>query len=123
MKRYLILVLISFQGLFAQVQFETRVRKDTIDLNEKLRVDFVMNMDGDNFKEPSFKGFRVIAEPIKQVSQSWEKGKYAYKKEYSYYLLPIKKGNLRIKQAMVEYEGKVYKTSPVKVNVTARVEK
>ncbi|POY40041.1 hypothetical protein C3L50_09495 [Flavobacterium alvei] len=124
MKKFIIaIVLIACNSLLAQVQFEAKVSKTTIGLNERLRIDFVMNMDGDNFTQPTFKGFKVIAGPVKQVSESWANKKKVYKKEYSYYLLPIKKGNLRIKQAMVEYEGKVYKTSPVKVNVTARVEK
>jgi hypothetical protein len=42
MKRYLILILISFQGLLAQVQFEAKVSKATLGLNERLRIDFVI---------------------------------------------------------------------------------
>lgn len=75
MKRYLILLLISFQGLLAQVQFEARVSKTTLGLNERLRIDFVMNIDGDNFVQPSFDGFRIIAGPSQQVSQSWINGR------------------------------------------------
>ena len=64
MKKFLIaIVLIAFNSLMAQVQFEAKVSKTTIGLNERLRVDFVMNMDGDNFNQPSFEGFRVIAGP------------------------------------------------------------
>jgi hypothetical protein len=122
MKRYLILILISFQGLLAQVQFEAKVSKTTLGLNERLRIDFAMNIDGDNFNEPSFDGFRVIAGPSQQVSQSWVNGKSSFEKIYSYYLLPNQKGNLVIKQATIEYNGQVYKTSPVKINVTAAVE-
>ncbi|MEZ7498288.1 BatD family protein [Flavobacterium sp. Arc3] len=122
MKRYLILILLSFQGLLAQVQFETKVSKTTLGLNERLRVDFAMNIDGDNFTEPSFDGFRVIAGPSQQVSQSWINGRSTFEKVYSYYLLPNQKGNLTIKQATIEYNGQVYKTSPVKINVTAAVE-
>ena len=36
--------------LNAQVQFEARVSKTTLGLNERLRIDFMMNVDGDNFK-------------------------------------------------------------------------
>ncbi|MGO4820151.1 MULTISPECIES: BatD family protein [unclassified Flavobacterium] len=122
MKRYLILVLLCFQGLMAQVQFETKVSKTTLGLNERLRVDFAMNIDGDNFNEPSFDGFRVIAGPSQQVSQSWINGRSSFEKVYSYYLLPNQKGTLTIKQATIEYNGQVYKTSPVKVTVTAAVE-
>ena len=122
MKRYLILVLISFQTLLAQVQFEARVSKNTLGLNERLRIDFVMNMDGDNFTQPTFEGFRVIAGPSQQVSQSWVNGKSSFEKVYSYYLLPNQKGNLIIKQATIEYNGQIYKTSPIKITVTNAVQ-
>jgi hypothetical protein len=122
MKRYLILILCSFQGLLAQVQFDAKVSKTTLGLNERLRVDFAMNIDGDNFNQPSFEGFRVIAGPSQQVSQSWVNGRSSFEKIYSYYLVPNQKGNLTIKQATIEYNGQVYKTDPVKINVTAAVE-
>ncbi|WP_413999645.1 BatD family protein [Flavobacterium sp. W1B] len=122
MKRYLILILLSFQGLLAQVQFEAKVSKTTLGLNERLRVDFVMNIDGDNFNEPSFDGFRVIAGPSQQVSQSWVNGRSSFEKIYSYYLLPNQKGTLLIKQATIEFNGQIYKTASIKINVTAAVE-
>ena len=122
MKRFLILLLLSFQGLFAQVQFEAKVSKTTLGLNERLRVDFVMNMDGDNFNQPSFEGFRIVAGPSQQVSQSWVNGKSSFEKIYSYYLLPQQKGNLIIKQASIEYNGQIYKTSPIRINVTNAVQ-
>ena len=122
MKRYLILVLISFQSLLAQVQFEAKASKTSLGLNERLRIDFVMNIDGDNFNQPSFEGFRVIAGPSQQVSQSWVNGKSSFEKIYSYYLLPTQKGNLIIKQASIEYNGQIYKTSPIKITVTNAVQ-
>jgi hypothetical protein len=122
MKRYLILLLISFQGLWAQVQFEAKVSKTTLGLNERLRIDFIMNVDGDNFNQPSFDGFRIIAGPSQSVSQSWVNGRSSFEKVYSYFLLPNQKGTLVIKQASIEYNGQIYKTSPIKINVTAAVE-
>ncbi|MDN3675185.1 BatD family protein [Flavobacterium branchiarum] len=121
MKRYLILLLLSFQGLMAQVQFEARVSKTTLGLNERLRIDFIMNVDGDNFVQPSFDGFRIVAGPSQQISQSWVNGRSSFEKVYSYFLLPNQKGNLVIKQAAIEYNGQIYKTSPIKINVTAAV--
>ena len=122
MKRYLVVLLLSFQGLWAQVQFEAKVSKNTLGLNERLRIDFVMNIDGDNFNEPSFEGFRVIAGPSQQVSQSWINGRSSFEKIYSYYLMPNQKGTLTIKQATIEYNGQVYKTNPVRINVTNAIE-
>ncbi|WP_348823888.1 BatD family protein [Flavobacterium aestuarii] len=122
MKRYLILFLLCFQGLLAQVQFEARVSKTTLGLNERLRIDFVMNIDGDNFVQPSFEGFRIIAGPSQQVSQSWINGKTSFEKSYSYFLLPTQKGTLTIRQAVIEFNGQIYKTQPIKINVTAATE-
>ncbi|NHM06062.1 protein BatD [Flavobacterium sp. CYK-4] len=121
MKKFLILFLISFHGLWAQVQFEAKVSKNTLGLNERLRIDFTMNADGDNFSPPSFDGFRIVAGPSQQVSQSWINGRSSFNKSYSYFLLPMQKGVLTIKQASVEINGQIYKTNPVKITVTAAV--
>ena len=123
MKKFIIaIVLIVCNSLLAQVQFEAKVSKTTLGLNERLRNDFVMNMDGDNFNQPSFEGFRIIAGPSQQVSQSWVNGKSSFEKIYSYYLLPTQKGILIIRQATIEYNGQIYKTSPIKITVTNAVQ-
>lgn len=121
MKRYLILLLFTFQGLLAQVQFEARVSKNTLGLNERLRVDFMMNVDGDNFDQPSFEGFRIVGGPSQQISQSWVNGRSSFQKIYSYILQPNQKGTVYIKQAAIEYNGQIYKTSPIKIVVTNAV--
>jgi hypothetical protein len=122
MKKYFFLLLLSFQGLLAQVQFEAKASKQTLGLNERLRIDFTMNDDGDNFTPPNFEGFKIIAGPSQQVSQSWVNGKSSFNKTYSYFLLPTQKGNLVIRQASIDIRGQIYKTSPVKITVTAAVE-
>lgn len=121
MKRYLILLLFTFQGLIAQVQFEARVSKNTLGLNERLRIDFIMNVDGDNFDQPAFEGFKLVAGPSQQISQSWVNGRSSFQKIYSYILQPERKGTVTIKQAAIEYNGQIYKTSPIKVTVTNAV--
>lgn len=109
-------------SLLAQIQFETKVSKNSLGLNERLRVDFIMNDDGDNFTPPNFDGFRVVGGPSQQVSQSWINGRSSFQKSYSYYLLPLQKGTLTIRQASVEINGHIYKTNPVKINVTNAIE-
>jgi hypothetical protein len=120
MKRFIAaIVLMVCSSLSAQVQFEARVSKTTLGLNERLRIDFMMNVDGDNFIQPSFDGFRIIAGPSQQVSQSWVNGRSSFEKIYSYYLIPNQKGALIIRQAAIEYNGQIYKTAPIRINVTA----
>ena len=124
MKRIIILLLFITNSLIAQVQFEAKVSKNSLGLNERLRVDFTMNADGDNFVPPNFEasGFRVIAGPSQSVSQSWINGRSTFNKSYIYFLLPTQKGALTLKQASIEINGQLYKTSPIKINVTNAVE-
>ena len=107
---------------FSQVKFEAEVSKAKLGLNENLRVDFKMNKDGDNFSPPSFNGFRVVGGPNQSVSNSWINGVRTFSKTYSYFLTPEKKGNYTIGQASIEIDGDIYKTLPVKVQVTEAVE-
>ena len=107
---------------FSQVKFETEVSKTKLGVNENLRVDFKMNKDGDNFSPPSFNGFRVVGGPNQSVSNSWINGVRTFSKTYSYFLTPEKKGNYTIGQASIEIDGDIYKTLPVKVQVTEAVE-
>jgi hypothetical protein len=123
MKKLLQLYVFIFSiTAFAQVQFEAKVSKTSLGLNERLRIDFVMNFDGDNFTPPDFDGFRVVNGPMQQVSQSWVNGKSSFNKSYSYFLLPTRKGTITISQSTIEINGQEYKTSPVKINVTAAID-
>jgi hypothetical protein len=83
MKKFLFIVLLSCQAIFAQVQFEAKVSKNSLGLNERLR---------------------------------------SFNKTYSYFLLPTQKGTISIKQAAIEHNGQVYKTTPISVKVSDAVE-
>ncbi|MBV7268975.1 BatD family protein [Winogradskyella luteola] len=107
----------------AQVKFEAKVSKKKLGVNERLRIDFEMNKDGDNFVPPSFKDFTVVGGPNTSLMNSYTNGKKSYLKTYSYFLAPKKRGKLTIKQATIEIDGEVYKTFPVTVNVTAAVDR
>ena len=107
---------------FSQVKFEAEVSKTKLGVNENLRVDFKMNKDGDNFSPPTFNGFRVVGGPNQSVSNSWINGVRTFSKTYSYFLTPEKKGNYTIGQASIEIDGDIYKTLPVKVQVTEAIE-
>ena len=125
MKKFIVLlVLIISNSLLAQVQFEAKVSKNTLGLNEKFRIEFTMNADGDNFIPPNFEasGFRIVGGPSQSVSQSWINGKSTFNKSYIYILMPSQKGILTLRQASIEINGQVYKTSPVKMTVTNAVE-
>ncbi len=121
--KYILLFIILVPSIAsAQVTFEAKVSKKKLGINERLRIDFVMNKDGDNFNPPSFEHFTVIG-PNQSISNSWVNGVKSYSKTYSYFLVPKKRGKFTITQATIEIEGETYKTLPVRVEVTAAVDK
>jgi hypothetical protein len=99
-----------------KVKFEAKVSKKSIALNEKFRIEFSMNFDGDNFTQPLFNGFNILSGPSQQVSQSWVDGKSVFNKTYSYFLMPKQKGPLTIEAASIEFNGEIYKTEIIKIN-------
>ena len=105
------------------VSFNTKVSKKKLGVNERLRVDFIMNQDGDNFTPPSFEGFTVTGGPNQSVSRQWLNGKSSFSKTFSYFLAPTKRGNFTIDQATIVVKGEVYKTPPIAITVTAAVDK
>ena len=107
----------------AQVSFVVKASKKTLGINERLRIDFEMNEDGDNFVPPSFKGFNVVGGPNQSVSNSWINGKRTYSKTYSYFLAPKSQGTFTINQATIEIDDQVYKTTPLKISITEAVTK
>ncbi|EDP96690.1 BatD family protein [Kordia algicida OT-1] len=118
------IIFLLFAGIVtAQVTFETKVSKKKLGVNERLRVDFKMDRDGDNFTAPKFTGFRVAGGPIQSMNHVWNNGKRSFSKTYTYFLQPTAEGTFTIKQAKVEIEGQIYKTLPVKVQVTKAVAK
>tara|TARA_R110002073_G_scaffold15207_9_gene60472 strand:- start:13926 stop:15692 length:1767 start_codon:yes stop_codon:yes gene_type:complete len=107
----------------AQVTFEAKVSKKKLGINERLRIDFVMNGDGDNFTPPSFEDFTIAAGPSQNISRQWVNGVKSFSKTYSYFLAPKKRGKFTIGQSTIEIDGEVYKTLPVTIEVTAAIDK
>ncbi|MDO5969341.1 BatD family protein [Flavivirga aquimarina] len=118
-----ILLIFATSITSAQVKFEAKASKSKLGINERLRVDFEINKDGDNFNPPNFSNFTVTAGPHQSISNSWINGVRTYKKTYSYFLTPKKRGNFTIGQATITIDNQVYKTLPIKVEVTAAVDK
>ncbi len=128
LKKYIILIPVLLFALFAKAQddavtFEMLVSKSKLGINERLRVDFTMNKDGDNFTPPNFEGFRVLMGPSQSISNSWINGVRSYSKTYSYTLAPTKRGKLKIRQASIIIDGKKYKSLEKEIEVTAAVDR
>ena len=122
------ILLVIFFGFFscilsAQVNFRANLSKSSLGINERVRVDFIIDKDGDNFTPPEFENFRIVAGPSQSIKNSWINGKRSYSKTYTYFLSPIKKGNFTIGQASVEVDGEIYKTMTLNVVITTAVDK
>ena len=107
----------------SQVSFNAKVSKKRLGINERLRIDFEMNENGDNFNPPQFTNFQVVSGPQQSVSRSWVNGVQSFSKTYTYFLTPKTKGKITIGQAEITINGEVYKTTPISVEVTEAVKK
>ena len=107
--------------IIAQVNFEATLSKKKLGLNERLRIDFVMNKNGDNFTPPNFENFQIIGGPNQSIKTSYLNGEQSFSKTFSYFLKPLKKGKLVIYQATITIDGQEYKSLTVEVNVTNSV--
>ena len=62
LKKILLAIFLLTIGLQvgAQVTFQAKVSKNRMGINERLKVSFEMNKNGDNFTKPQFEGFSVV---------------------------------------------------------------
>lgn len=118
----ILIIILTTSVLSAQVKFEAKVSKQRLGLNERFRIDFEMNQDGDNFNPPDFSSFTFVGGPNQSVSNSWINGVRSYKKVYSYFFAPKSKGKFTIQQATIVIAGETYKTTPITIEVTDAIE-
>lgn len=115
--------LLLSQFAIAQLVFTATTSNSKIGLNQRLRIEFTVDKQGaDNFKLPDMSDFRIVAGPSQSVNQSWINGKVSFSQTYIYVIQPTKIGTFTISSATVEYEGKIYKSNPLKITVTQNVE-
>jgi hypothetical protein len=115
--------LLSITLLAQEPKLTTKVSKNKLGLNQRLRVEFSINKQGaDNFTPPSFRNFRVVGGPSQSISQSFFNGKASFKQSYTYVIQPKRMGEIFIPPASIEIGGKTIKSEPVKIRVLDPVE-
>jgi hypothetical protein len=126
MKRWVVLLFSLFslvsKAQDSDIKFETVLSKVKLGQNERLRVSFEMNKDGDFFEAPSFENFEVLMGPSQSISSSFINGKRSFSKSYTYVLRPKKQGQLIIDSASISIDNTVYTTDPKTVLVTAPID-
>ena len=125
MRNILLVILFGFFTciISAQVNFRANLSKSSLGINERVRIDFIIDKDGDNFTPPEFENFRIVAGPSQSIKNSWINGKRSYSKTYTYFLSPVKKGNFKIGQASIQVGDEIYKTMALNLVVTSAVDK
>jgi hypothetical protein len=111
-----------FVGSFVNGQnFKSSVDKTTVAQNERFQVYFTFEGEDVNklsgFQPPEFNNFRVLSGPNRSTSMQIINGKMSASLTYSYIVHPKALGEFTIGSALVKYEGKSYKTEPLKIKV------
>ncbi|MCK5638602.1 MAG: protein BatD [Flavobacteriaceae bacterium] len=120
---YILFLIFTVQGIFAQVTFKSAVSKTELGLNERLRIQFSINKQGaDDFTPPNFNNFKVLAGPSQSTSFSSVNGKTSYKLVYTYIIQPTVKGTFTIPSASITYDGEIIKTNTVRIKVLSAVD-
>jgi hypothetical protein len=107
-------------NVFSQ-EFVSTVDKTTVGQYDRFQVYFTFN-GGDvnnvqNFRPPSFQGFKVLSGPNQSTSMQFINGKVSGSITFSYILQPSNIGSFTIGPASIEFSGKTYSTSSINIKV------
>lgn len=123
-KRINIIVILFISAITSRIfaqEFTATVDRTTVGQYDRFQVYFTFNgvdVNGvKNFRPPAFAGFKVLSGPNQSTSMQIINGKVSGSLSFSYILQPTSIGEFSINQASVDYDGKTYKTSPLKIKV------
>src|SRR5690606_22339292 len=119
---YTFLALCTSIASWAQFEFYAQVSSQSIGVNQRIEVRFTMTEKVTDFRQPSFEGFDIVGGPMQSENYIWVNGQSRNEYSFSFFIQPQKKGILTIEPASVEYNGKVYKTQPISINVGEAVQ-
>jgi hypothetical protein len=109
--------------LAQEATLKASVSKNKLGVNQRLRIEFSIDKQGgDNFTPPNFTDFKIIGGPSQSVSQSWINGDVSFTQSYTYIIEPKRKGELSIESASIRINGKLLKSTPIKIIVLDAVE-
>lgn len=100
-----------------EIQFKANTDTTSYKLNQTIQLEFTLSQDASSFIPPSFEDFNVIAGPSQNISNTWQSGKYSYKKTYKYELSPKKTGQFVIAPASIDYMGYTFVTDSIFIKV------
>lgn len=122
--KFLMIMILFLCGIATNVfsqEFVSTVDKTTVGQYDRFQVYFTFN-GGDvysvqNFRPPSFQGFKVLSGPNQSTSMQFINGKVSGSITFSYILQPSNVGSFTIGPASIEFSGKTYTTTSLNVKV------
>lgn len=119
-KILIILLLIPLIGISQEIMLKTNT-KSQVSLGEQFRVVFELNAEGEQFVGPDFENWRVLSGPMSSTSSNIQiiNGQMtrSFTQSYTYIITATKEGEFEIGSARINVDGKIIKSSPVKVTV------
>ena len=104
----LLFVLVIYSDLIAQ-RWYADVDKE-ISVNTAFRIEFILeNSKGSNFRNPSFKGFKLLSGPGQSTSTQIINGRASSRQSYYYDLFAEKEGVYTIGSALINVGRKTFK--------------
>jgi hypothetical protein len=114
--------IVSPTVLGQDVQVRATVGTDTVGLQDQFQYTITISgSDSGDAETPRvrFAEFQVVSGPNVSTSFQWINGKTSSSKSISYILLPRKEGQFSLEPAEVTIKGRVYRTQPIPIRVTA----
>jgi len=101
--------------------FTATVDNTTVGVNERFQLNFTFEGKDinslKNFSPPSFNNFKVLSGPNQSTSMQIINGVSSSSLTLSYILLSNSLGTFSIGSASIQYDGKTYSTSPIKITI------
>jgi len=114
-------LLILFSNIIFAQAFLASVSHSKISIDDQFELSFTFsgdNLNGlKNFVPPGMDNFMILSGPSQSTSMEFVNGISSASKTYTYYLKAKSLGNYNIGSASVEYNGKIYKTDPLSVEI------
>ena len=119
-KILLFVLLIPLLGFGQEILLKVST-KSQVSIGEQFQVVFELNAEGERFKGPDFKDWRVLSGPMSSTSSSIQiingQMNRSFTQSYTYIITATKEGEFSIGSAEVVVDGKTYKSQPLTVKV------
>lgn len=97
--------------------FMASLSKNPVTQGETFQVTFTLNNIGQNFRAPSFPGFKILSGPNQSSGTQVINGKISRSSSFSFILSAEKIGTYTIKPATIKLDGKTVSSNALKIEV------